>query len=38
LPASSHGGAGRRWPRAAQMPAMHGQRRMVRGPARFTRH
>jgi hypothetical protein len=30
-PASSRGGAGRRWPRAAPMPAMHGPRRMVRG-------
>jgi hypothetical protein len=35
--ASSRGGAGRRWPRAVLMPAMHGPRRMVRGPARFTR-
>jgi hypothetical protein len=30
-PASSHGGAGWRWSRAVPMPAMHGQRRMVRG-------
>jgi hypothetical protein len=30
-PASSRGGAGRWWPRAAPMPAMHGPRRMVRG-------
>jgi hypothetical protein len=35
-PVSSRGGAGRRWPRAALMSAMHGRRRMVRGPARFT--
>jgi hypothetical protein len=31
LLASSRGGAGRRWPRAVPMPAMHGPRRMVRG-------
>jgi hypothetical protein len=37
-PASSRGGAGRRWPQAAPIPAMHGLRRMVRGPARFTRY
>jgi hypothetical protein len=35
-PASSRGGAGLRWPRAAPMLAMHGRRRMVRGAARFT--
>jgi hypothetical protein len=35
-PASSRGGAGRRWPRAVPMPAMHGRRGMVRVPARFT--
>jgi hypothetical protein len=34
-PVSSRGGAGRRWPRAVPMPAMHGRRRMVRGPVRF---
>jgi hypothetical protein len=37
-PASSRGGAGRRWPPAAPMPALHGQRRMVMEPARFTRY
>jgi hypothetical protein len=36
LPASFRSGAGRRWPRAAPMPAMPGRRRMFRGAARFT--